>query len=77
MDTSLLGGPQLDASKFSDSDKRDISQFIEAETQKAKIQECELHCTVYVPSCAILSTLSGLLLVFELLYGVGIVICTR
>ena len=49
MDTSMLGEPQLDASKFSDSDKRELHHFIEAETQKAKIQECELHCPVMFP----------------------------
>lgn len=37
----LETGPQFDASKLSDSDKRELNQFIEAETQKAKIQECK------------------------------------
>ena len=45
----MLGDSQLDASKLSDNDKREIRQFIEAETQKANIQECELPCTIYVP----------------------------
>ena len=49
MDTSMLSEPQIDPSKFSDSDKREMRQFIEAETQKAKIQECELHCPVIFP----------------------------
>ena len=44
MDTSILdSGPQLDASKLSDSDKRELNQFIQRETQKAKMQECMSH----------------------------------
>lgn len=35
-------GSQFDASKLSDTDKRELNQFIQAETQKAKIQECKL-----------------------------------
>lgn len=32
-------GPQLDIGKLSDSDKRELQQVIQGETQKAKIQE--------------------------------------
>ena len=42
MDSSILDtGSQFDASKLSDTDKKELNQFIQAETQKAKIQECE------------------------------------
>ncbi len=41
MDSSPFdSGPQLDIGKLSDSDKRELQQVIQGETQKAKIQEC-------------------------------------
>ena len=36
---SFDGGGQVDVSKLSDADKRELNQFIQAESQKAKIQE--------------------------------------
>ena len=47
MDSSLFGGEQQpDLSKLTESDKRELKQFIEGETQKAKIQECQ--CSLYL-----------------------------
>ncbi len=45
MDSSPFdSGPQLDIGKLSESDKRELQQVIQGETQKAKIQECRsLH----------------------------------
>jgi len=41
MDSSPFdSGPQLDIGKLSESDKRELQQVIQGETQKAKIQEC-------------------------------------
>jgi len=43
MDSSPFdSGPQLDIGKLSESDKRELQQVIQGETQKAKIQECRL-----------------------------------
>lgn len=41
MDTSSLSQSNLDLSKLSDYDKRDLQQQIGNEMQKAKIQECK------------------------------------
>lgn len=41
MDSSPFdSGPQLDLGKLSESDKRELQQVVQGETQKAKIQEC-------------------------------------
>lgn len=41
MDSSLLNNdPQVDVSKLSDSDKRELQQFFQAEVEKSKMQEC-------------------------------------
>lgn len=53
MDSSILDtGSQFDASKLSDTDKKELNQFIQAETQKAKIQESKFcRITSKSPSC--------------------------
>ena len=55
MDSSLFeSSPQLDGSKLSDSDKRELQQFIQGETQKAKIQECTFRSTPFLKSMLVL-----------------------
>ncbi|KAL8685846.1 MAG: hypothetical protein Q9218_007507, partial [Villophora microphyllina] len=40
MDNSTLNSANLDISRLSDADKRDLQQQIGNEMQKAKLQEC-------------------------------------
>lgn len=42
-------GPSIDASKLSDSDKRELQQFVSNEIQKNKIQDCMPSLNFPVP----------------------------